>query len=149
MTLHVEVSSGEGVRVPTAEERVAAAVRMALESEGVQEAEISVALIDDEAISQLNQEYLGHAGPTDVISFALHEDGEAPLGDLYVGVEQAERQSTEWGSTPAEEVLRLALHGTLHVLGYDHPEEDRAESPMYRRQEELLARFLGAERGHG
>jgi probable rRNA maturation factor len=58
-------------------------------------------------------------------------------------VEQALRQAAEYGATPAEEVLRLAVHGTLHVLGYDHPEgADRASSEMFARQEALLRGFL-------
>jgi probable rRNA maturation factor len=67
---------------------------------------------------------------------------------VYVGIEQAVRQAAEFGATPAEEVLRLAVHGTLHVLGYDHPKEaGRAESEMFARQEALLKSFLAAEPG--
>jgi probable rRNA maturation factor len=142
--LEVVVSLGEGVRSPVEPERVEAAVRHLLAAEGVGEAEISVALLDDAAIAGLNQHYLAHEGPTDAISFALHDAGEPPLGDVYVGVEQALRQAAELGVDPAEEVLRLALHGTLHVLGYDHPAgEARLVSPMFVRQEALLREFLG------
>ena len=141
--LIVEVSVAPGVSAPVAAERVEAAVRHVLRAEGVEEAEISVALLDDGAIASMNQEYLEHEGPTDVITFAMHEGDEPPLGDIYVGVEQAARQAAEWSATPAEEVLRLAVHGTLHVLGYEHPEgAERVESEMFIRQEELLRSFL-------
>ncbi|HEX2206212.1 MAG TPA: rRNA maturation RNase YbeY [Longimicrobium sp.] len=141
--LEVEVSVGEGVDAPVDPERVEAAVRHVLRSEGIAAAEISVALVPDEAIAALNQQYLSHEGPTDVISFHLHDRGEPPLGDVYVGVGQAARQAAGFGASVAEEVLRLAIHGTLHVLGYDHPEgEDRAGSPMFLRQEALLKEFL-------
>jgi probable rRNA maturation factor len=141
--LIVEVSVAPGVGAPVAAERVEAAVRHVLRAEGVEEAEISVALLDDGAIASMNQEYLEHEGPTDVITFAMHEGDEPPLGDIYVGVEQAARQAAEWSATPAEEVLRLAVHGTLHVLGYEHPEgAERVESEMFIRQEELLRSFL-------
>lgn len=143
--LIVEVSAGPGVRAPVDPERVEAAVRHVLRAEGVEEAEISLALLDDAAIAAMNQEYLEHEGPTDVITFAMHEGDEPPLGDIYVGVEQAARQAAEFGATPAEEVLRLAVHGALHVLGYEHPEgPERVESEMFIRQEELLRSFLSS-----
>jgi probable rRNA maturation factor len=146
--IDVEVSVGEGVEPPVEPERVEAAVRHALRAEGVDEAEISVALVGDAEITALNREYLDHEGPTDVISFALHEKGDPPLGDVYVCVDQAARQAAEFGATPREEVLRLAVHGTLHVLGYDHPEgAERTGSEMFVRQEELLKAFLAAEGG--
>lgn len=143
--LEVEVSVGEGVVSPVDPARVEAAVRHVLRAEGVAAAEISVALVGDGEISLLNADYLEHEGPTDVISFALHEAGEPPLGDVYVGVEQALRQAADFGATPADEVVRLAVHGTLHVLGYDHPAgAERTGSEMFARQEELLRELLDA-----
>ena len=146
--LDVEVSVGEGVAPPVEVARVEAAVRHVLRAEGVASAEISVALVPDDEIAALNQQYLSHEGPTDVISFHLHDRGEPPLGDVYVGVDQAARQAAGFGASVAEEVLRLAVHGTLHVLGYEHPEgEDRAGSPMFLRQEALLKEFLSGGEG--
>ena len=137
--IDVEVSVGEGVDPPVDPSRVEAAVRHVLRAEGVPVAEISVALVSDAEITALNEDYLQHQGPTDVISFALHDEGQPPLGDVYVGVDQAVRQAAEFGATPADEVIRLAVHGTLHVLGWDHPEgAGRTESEMFSRQEELL-----------
>ncbi len=144
----VEVSAGEGVAPPVDLDRVEAAVRHVLRQEGVEAAEISVALVDDGQIAALNEEWLEHQGPTDVISFPLHGEGEPPLGDVYVGVEQAARQAAGFGASVAEEVLRLAVHGTLHVLGWDHPEgEERAGSEMFLRQEALLRGFLSGGEG--
>jgi len=75
-----------------------------------------------------------------VLSFALHEDGEPPLGDVYLGVAQARRQAAAAGVTEEEELVRLAVHGTLHVLGWDHPmDESRVRTPMWRRQERYVA----------
>jgi probable rRNA maturation factor len=141
--LTVEVSVGEGVAPPVRPERLEAAVRHVLRAEGIGQAEISVALLDDGAIAAMNDQYLEHEGPTDVITFAMHEGDEPPLGDVYVGVEQAVRQAAEFGATPEEEVLRVAVHGVLHVLGYQHPEgPERMQSQMFVRQEELLRSFL-------
>lgn len=142
----VVATLGDGVGMAVATEELEAAVRHVLAAEAVAAAEISLALLNDEAIAGLNEGYLAHEGATDVISFALHGAGERPLGDIYVGLEQAARQAEEMGVELREELLRLAVHGTLHVLGYDHPAgDDREGSPMYLRQEELLASFL--ERG--
>lgn len=139
----VEASTEEGIRLPIHPEQIEAAVRYALEAHDVPAAELSIALVSDDTIAELNQQFLGHAGPTDVISFALHQEGERPLGDVYIGVEQARRQAAELGVSGDEELLRLALHGLLHVLGYDHPEgEEREDTKMYRRQEELLSAFI-------
>ncbi len=146
--VHVEVVARPGARAPLAEDGLAAllerAVRAVLAAHGVAEAEVSVAVLDDAAIADLNERYLGRAGPTDVISFALGADGGAPIGDVYIGRDQALRQAAALGVAPREELARLAVHGTLHVLGYDHPEgEDRERSEMWRRQEAILREVLG------
>ena len=140
----VEAHLGEGATIPVALEEVERAVDGVLDAEGVREAEISVAFVSDAEIATLNERFLAHEGPTDVISFPLHLPGGSPLGDIYIGAEQAARQAP---GAVREEILRLAVHGTLHILGYEHPDgPDREGSPMYLRQEELLAAFL-ASRG--
>jgi probable rRNA maturation factor len=139
VSVHVE----EGLAPPLGAERIEAAVQHVLAAEGVAAAEISVALVGDDSIAALNHEYLLHEGPTDVISFPLHRPGQDILGDIYIGVDEAGRHAADYGIPLDVELLRLAVHGTLHVLGYDHPHgEARESSPMYRRQEELLAGLL-------
>jgi probable rRNA maturation factor len=127
---------------------LATGCREALRFHDIQEAEVSVTLLDDEGISALNREYLQQDGPTDVIAFSLHASGEPVLGDVYLGYEQAKRQAEELDIPLDEELLRLAIHGTLHVLGHEHPEgENRDECEMYRTQELLLSRVLGRPSG--
>jgi probable rRNA maturation factor len=125
------------------------AVAIALDSQNVTAGAISLTLMGDEGIRALNQEYLGRGYVTDVISFMLSdpEDGVEPLlADVYLGFEQAVRQADQMGIKSHHELARLAIHGTLHVLGHDHPEgEDRVESPMWVLQETLLARLLDAD----
>ncbi|HSG47691.1 MAG TPA: rRNA maturation RNase YbeY [Longimicrobiales bacterium] len=123
-----------------------AAVRAVLSRHDVHDGEISVALLDDGDIRALNRDHLGHDYPTDVLSFALWEEGEPVVGDIYLGYDQALRQAGEEGIPPREELLRLAVHGTLHVLGYDHPDApaERAASEMYREQEAILAELLAS-----
>lgn len=115
------------------------AVRAVLDAHGIERAEISVALMDDAAIAELNRSYLGHEGPTDVISFELGAAKDEPIGDIYIGWEQALRQAAEFAVSPREELARLAVHGTLHVIGYDHPEgEEREQSEMWEQQEAIV-----------
>lgn len=141
--LAVDAAAEAGITLPIAPERVEEAARHALREEGVTQAEVSIAFVGDATIAAMNEGYLAHEGATDVITFALHQPGEPPLGDIYIGVEQAARQAAEAGVAVEEELLRLAVHGVLHVLGYDHPEEgERESSPMYVRQEQLLATLI-------
>jgi probable rRNA maturation factor len=116
------------------------AVRATCRALGVEEAEISVALVDDPHIAALARTHLGKDEPTDVLAFALYQKGEPVLGDVYVGAEQAERQASAAGVSLEEELVRLVVHGTLHVLGLDHPEgaSARQRSPMFTKQEALV-----------
>ena len=119
------------------------AVSLVLRSAGLSEGEISLTLLDDDSIRELNRTYLGQDAPTDVISFTLHEGAEAVLGDVYVGYEQAAIQAAEAGVSVEEELARLSIHGTLHVLGYDHPDtEARFSSEMFILQESLVQKLL-------
>lgn len=118
------------------------AARLVLRHVGVPEAEISVTLLDDAGIAELNARWLGKDGPTDVLAFSLGT-GPGPLGDVYVGAEQARRQAEELGEPFGEELVRLVVHGVLHVLGHDHPEgPERTGSPMFELQEALVRRVL-------
>jgi rRNA maturation RNase YbeY len=114
------------------------AIRRTLEAEGCARAEVSVALLADADMQELNRRYLGKDHPTDVLAFSLG-DREVVIGDVYVGLDQARRQATELGIALEEELVRLAVHGTLHVLGHDHPEgPEREGCPMFLLQERLV-----------
>ncbi|NNF14446.1 MAG: rRNA maturation RNase YbeY [Gemmatimonadetes bacterium] len=120
------------------------AVVRTLDTEGARDAEISVTLLDDAAIQAMNRTYLSKDRPTDVVAFSLGEEGEV-LGDIYIGADQASRQAKSWGVGFDEEVVRLVIHGTLHVLGHDHPDgSDREASAMYRLQERLVGEVMGS-----
>ena len=142
MSLDVDVAA-DGVRVPLARRRVADLARAVLEAEGVTDAAISIAFVRPSTIATVNREHLGHKGPTDVISFPLAAAGGAPLGgDIYICPDVAARNAVEHGVGLREEIARLVVHGTLHVLGHDHPEwQGRETSEMWHRQEAMLARF--------
>lgn len=119
------------------------AARAALRRAGVRSAELSVTLLDDAEISAMNRDFLSHEGVTDVISFALYGENEDPVGDIYIGFDQALRQAGANAVDPVEELARLAVHGTLHVLGHEHPEgAGRQQSEMWQLQESILAQVF-------
>lgn len=94
--------------------------------------ELSIALVDDEGIALLNEAWRGKSGPTDVLSFSLMEGEHAErrgalLGDVIVSLETAERQARRARRTLDDEVARLVIHGTLHLLGHDHEREGEAK----------------------
>lgn len=105
--------------------------------------ELSVLLCDNPYIHQLNREYRQIDRPTDVLSFALNE-GEASgeeeanfLGDLVISVDQVKAQAAEFGHSETRELAYLTVHGFLHIIGYDHmEEEDKRE--MRAAEEEIL-----------
>ena len=109
-------------------------------------AELSVTFLPAESMRALNRDYHGVDDLTDVLAFGLGED---PLvGDIYISPDAAEASARELGLDPGEEILRLVIHGILHLLGHDHPEgEARYASPMFELQERLLARLLAEFRG--
>jgi probable rRNA maturation factor len=144
MSIAVYVSS-QGVRAGLAPARVQALARAALASEKVRDAMLSVTFVSNSAIARLNAGHLGHRGATDVISFGFTGSGKrAPIiGDIYIAPAVARTNAIENGVPIRVELARLVVHGTLHVLGFDHPEADaRTRSPMWKRQERILARVM-------
>jgi len=118
------------------------AVRAVTQAEGITDGEISVTFVDASTIATLNETHLGRPGPTDVIAFNLAEP-KRPLGDIYVCPDVAAKSAEEWEVELREELLRLVIHGLLHVAGHDHPEgQERFESDMFRRQEAILAAVI-------
>lgn len=112
-------------------------------------AELSVTFVDNVRIQEINREYRDKDRPTDVISFAMEEMGEgeieihydedAPrmLGDIIISIPKAEEQAEEYGHSVKRELGFLALHGLLHLMGYDH-ENETDEKIMFDKQKEIL-----------
>ena len=112
------------------------------------DAEVSVTLCDNEHIKKLNKEYRGKDSATDVLSFPLYESGEfdmgecisgAMLGDIVISLERAEEQAKELGHGFLREVAFLAVHSTLHLLGYDHERSAEDEEKQCKAQREIIA----------
>jgi probable rRNA maturation factor len=152
VTLIVDVAA-DGVRAPLARSRVRDIAVGVLRAERVRDALVSITLVSARHIARLNRVHLGHAGATDVISFAFREPSTASaraavVGDIYIAPDVARANAARLKTSVRQEVARLVVHGTLHVLGYDHPDgEERLASPMWRRQERLLARLGPATLG--
>ena len=119
-------------------------VMSALRIEGhPQPTDVSVALVDDAYIRVLNREYRGVDQPTDVLAFPMEGDGgvrgEPALGDIVISLERAREQARQFNH---HEVALLAVHGLLHLLGYEDDTEVGA-SAMWSKQKELLEKILG------
>jgi probable rRNA maturation factor len=105
------------------------------------EGHVSVTFLGREAMRRMNAEHKGRDVPTDVLAFAMQDGAGQVVGDVYICPWVAAREAKARGVRLREELIRLLVHGTLHVVGRTHPEgEGRTRSPMWRRQE----RYVGA-----
>lgn len=153
----IEVDDGLPDAIDAAAIRAAVAATLAVH--GMTDAAITVVLTTDEEVRTLNALYRGVDAPTDVLSFSAREtQPDAPelalptelaaeleryLGDLVIAYPYSVRQAAHYGNSVTAELQLLAVHGTLHLLGYDH-QDAAAEAVMWAQQEQVLAQF-----GHG
>lgn len=116
----------------------------------MKDGEVSLVFCDDDFIAELNRQYRGKNGPTDVLSFSIREgetiadpgdDVPESLGDIILSLDRASAQAEEFDVALEEELARLAIHGLLHLLGFDH-EESAVEGEMFEIQDEYLSRFM-------
>lgn len=116
--------------------------------------ECAVLLVDTETITQLNQDHMGHEGPTDVLAFPIDEPGEsvpgppAILGDVVLCPAVAVTQAAANQQSVDDELAMLTVHGILHLLGWDH-RDAAEETAMFGRTAELLAAFGHTEEANG
>ncbi len=143
-TVEVLVESPLWGRLPDAEAVVCRAIAAAAVREGtvVPAAEVAVLLCDDAVIAALNARWRGRDEPTNVLSFPAPDPGDpaapAHLGDIAIACETVVREAGEQGRTESSHLSHLAVHGFLHLLGYDHGTEDEAEQ-MEQLEREILA----------
>ncbi len=122
------------------------AVCAALRRHSITHAHISLALVDDAGIAELNESHLHHTGPTDVITYDMRDsENEAGIeGEIVISVETASREGDARGHGPFAELALYAVHGTLHLIGYDDVEADKALR-MHAMEDEILVSIgLGA-----
>lgn len=144
-----EVNNESGLVADEAE--IAALARHVLAAMRVHpQAELSVVLVDEPAMTQLHRQWMDEPGPTDVMSFPMDElrpgseSEDSPpglLGDVVLCPQVAQRQALQAGHSTDEELLLLTTHGILHLLGYDHAEPEE-EKEMFGLQRQLLLTFL-------
>ena len=117
-----------------------ATAKKLLEAVGEPKGEISLTLVDDETIREINREHRGKDKPTDVLSFPLEPESfsqERLLGDIVISIDTARRQAADYDAPLQRELYRLLIHGLLHVLGHDHMEP--GERTVMEREERRLA----------
>jgi probable rRNA maturation factor len=142
------VDETDGERAGRLEPTAIQAAVVLLADLGHASSELSVAFVDDARMQELNREWRGKDRPTDVLSFSQLEGGAVPgeavlLGDVVISVDTLERQAADGGWTVEEELVRLLLHGLLHLLGHDHEREDEALA-MRAEEARLVAVLEGA-----
>ena len=137
---------------------LAQAIRAALQVEGFPQGRLTLVLTGDEEVQALNRQFLGEDHPTDVLSFPSAEEATEPgrsvfvtapdaepetaayLGDILIALPFARRQAADLGRELRAELRLLAVHATLHLLGYDHAEPEE-EAIMWARQDAILAQM--------
>lgn len=135
-----------------AQQLVESILQFAARKENIEkDTELSVTFVDNDRIREINKEYRHKDSATDVISFALEEMGEDEveivgaemprmLGDIIISIERTKEQSEEYGHSFDRELGFLALHGFLHILGFDHMNEED-EKVMFTKQKEILEEY--------
>jgi probable rRNA maturation factor len=131
--------------------RIEQAARAILDALGCPEKELSILLVDDLQITDLNATYLNREGPTNVIAFPMQEGefaGISPglLGDVVISVDTAEREGTAAGMDVEMRMVELLVHGVLHLMGYDH-EHDPAEARRMEKKSVAVLEAIGMRSG--
>jgi probable rRNA maturation factor len=127
-------------------DRLINVVQSALKACAVTNAELTIVITSDEVVCDLNRQYRGVDAPTDVLSFqsspgdddfVVNEEASSYLGDIIIAAPTAAKQAEVAGHPPGEEILLLAIHGVLHLLGFDHHTPTDKEM-MWQKQNEIL-----------
>jgi len=132
-----------------AKEDIRTTAKRALNALGYPDAQLSVLIVSDVQIAELNQTYLNHEGPTNVISFPMQEGPFADitpdlLGDVVISADTAHREAGEAGMETMERFNELLIHGILHLLGYDHVNSEEEAAVMQQKSDELM-KWIGKE----
>lgn len=158
MSLQLDFSNEQNkVEIPDAWiDKLSELLKLAGEAEGLTDGEVTLTFVDDEEIHTLNRDYRGIDRPTDVLSFAMQDEGteeldiifevesedeadpiSGMLGDIIISAERAVQQSEDYGHSLEREIGFLFVHGFLHLIGYDHQDEE-SEAVMTAKQEAVL-----------
>lgn len=117
-----------------------------------EDSEVSVSFVTNDRIREINSDFRNIDAPTDVLSFPLADNcefdinpdsGLYTLGDIIISTERASEQATELGHTVQREMAFLVIHSTLHIIGYDHHDEDGEDTKLMRQKEREVIAKLG------
>jgi probable rRNA maturation factor len=131
---------------PVNEPQLIAAALAVLQDSAFKSAAVSLAVVDDPTIHTLNRQYLEHDYPTDVLTFALHDDGSHLEGEIVISADTASAAAEEVGTSPGAEQLLYVIHGALHLTGYDDTTPEAANE-MRATEAKYMKRFQPAEQG--
>jgi len=137
--IRIEIAN-ETTPGPANEDRWRAAVEDVLKRHGVARADVSLAVVDDATIHELNRRFLDHDFSTDVLSFVLESSAGYLEGEIVASAETATRQARRLGWTAGDELLLYIIHGALHLVGFDDT-TPKASAAMWAQQRACLARF--------
>jgi rRNA maturation RNase YbeY len=138
------------LRAATTRTRLCEAGEILLRECGREDSQFTIAIIDDEQMALLNFAYRGKNVPTDVLAFSqiegedLASEGDESLGDVIISLEVARRQARDGGWKLEEELLRLLVHGFLHLLGHDHEAGKRKAEHMFAEERRLMDALAAA-----
>lgn len=107
--------------------RITSAIQRTLQGEKVKQADIAVIIVSDDELLELNKIYLNHHYYTDVITFPLGDEGGPIEGEIYISMDTAAAQAKEYSVSRTNELTRLAVHGTLHLVGYDDATKEQRQ----------------------
>lgn len=138
MTLNVENAERAGIQP----DLVKSAVNEVFSGEAMKISSISVLFISDDEIIEVNKKYLDHNVTTDVITFPLSENSDPIEGEIYISIDTTRRNSVEFGVTHKSELLRVAIHGALHLSGYDDS-TSVLKSKMKEKEDYYLSQVVG------
>jgi probable rRNA maturation factor len=125
------------------ERRLIDAARAILQDSAYSSAAISLAIVDDDTIHELNRRHLQHDWPTDVLSFVLDNDGDHLEGEVVLSADTAAAAAEELGHSAAEEQLLYVIHGILHLVGHD--DKSDCDAQKMRAAEARFLRQFGVE----
>lgn len=128
------------------DQKIQMTARRILNALGCPEAQLSILIVDDNQIADLNETYLNHTGPTNVISFPMQEGPFSDitpglLGDVVISADTAHREAVDAGMEMTDRFNQLLVHGILHLVGYDHVNSKEAAAAMEKKSDELMERI--------
>jgi len=143
INVDVYVSDEVAGLVPIDGDSVSSFAYSVLTSNGIDSCSVNIVFINDTAIAEMNVQYRQKEGATDVLAFILSEGGDETLeGEVYISLERAKAQATEFGVPFPEETMRLVTHGLLHLAGMTHDKDEDLET-MTATTEKLVDEFFG------